>query len=132
MEIKSKDSVRVSLMEMVRYCREIRILLDNDITSFSTDNLEALEVNNKKKSDVIERLNSMAKALHKNDVENDAELSGIVNELKMEVKDCFKSIVMNNNIVNANMNQLREIWDKVLSHKQSTEGLYDNAGCTLK
>lgn len=128
----SMDEMAPSLKKMIDYCHEINDLLRLDITYFSEDNLTSIENNNKKKSELLNELNALALSLHNCNLESRPELVDSLSQLKVEITHCFRSMVINNNIVNANLNQLKEIWDKLLAHKEASSNLYDKHGSTSK
>lgn len=153
MENKSNDSTLIiALKQMIKYCQEIRELLKNDKDYFTKNKLSNLEESNKKKIELIDELNFLADDISISrlqdqtggflqKIENDAtnldpqaksELMATINELKAEISECYKFIVSNSNIVFANIQVLKDIWDKLLSCKTGIDYIYDHTGTTVK
>lgn len=128
----STDSVEPVLNRMIHCCREINHLLLQDIIYLSKDDLDSIESNNKMKTDILNELISLEQSLQNHNLHDRPELIDIMSQLKIEITHCFKSMVINNNIINVNLNQLRSIWDKLLVRSEVCNNLYDKHGSTSK
>lgn len=115
---------------MVHFFREINHLLLQDIIYLSKDDLGLIHSNNRKKSALLNELKSLALSLKNYNLGTHPELIEVLSDLKIEITRCFKSIVINNNIINVNLDQLREILDTLLTNNESSSHLYDMQGGT--
>lgn len=131
---KSISSLMHLLKDMSIRCQDIRELLSLDKLYFSNNNLNGLEESNIKKVDAINQLSILAQELKSNvdiDKLTSPELQNSVANLKSEIAACYDLIVTNNDIVFTNMQQLKEIWDRVVQ-QTSTDTVYDHTGSTQK
>ena len=127
------SSQTVMIKEMISRCQEIRELLVNDQQHFGKNDLDALEASNKKKGEMLDYLNYLARDFNQvNDINgmSTPELQNLIENLKTEIATCYESIVINNQVVYANMQQIKEVWDKLLTRKESD--VYEKNGVLEK
>lgn len=121
-----------SLKEMIQHCKNIQILLETDRNHFSNNDLKSLEESNVKKAELINQLNQLVTQVDTHEIKSKTDIDSIINQLKTEVNQCYKLLAVNNNIVFTNMQQLKEIWDKLAVQQRTAESIYDHNGCTVK
>lgn len=142
----SDNTLFLTLKQMVRCCQDIQALLEADKDHFIQNHLTLIEESNKKKSELIVKLDVLANELNgrhpdglmkrigqnKTDLTSAGhdELASVVEELKAEVNKCYKYISINSNIVFTNLQQLKEMWDKIVVCKPGD--VYDHTGSTVR
>lgn len=136
-----------AIQRMLSYCKDIQALLQQDRDSFKANDINVLNDSNEKKSIVIGKLtalvNEMQDVSHSNQsgnlfakIEkqatdlNQTETIKLVNELKLQISNCYQSIATNNQIVSANIHQFKQLADKLLSLKADMACVYDHKGET--
>ena len=130
-----------SLRQMLDCCKEIQNLLQHDKEYFTENQLDKVNESNQKKAALLDKLNLLAVEVNSkkqlttlfNDAAQEvnqpqSELRTLVSELKEEISNCYKYVVVNSGIVFANLQQLKNIWDKMLACKSSDTCVYDNKG----
>jgi len=137
------SALLTSLKEMLHCCKEIQLLLHKDKDCFSHHQLNLIDLSNQKKVELLNKLNILVNDLHTNEKASDlwskiaknhqefipvedVELQQLMQELKSEILTCYKYIGVNSHIVFTNLQQLKEIWDKLLACKSND--IYDNKG----
>jgi hypothetical protein len=131
------------IMLVIKYCQNIQALLEKDKTHFGDNNLKLLAESNKDKSLILEKLSVVVSELQShlqqyhrgesfNTLERIPAYSDMIKKLKLELNKCYQSLTVNNHIVFANLNQLKDIWDKLLSSQKETDGVYDHTGSINK
>jgi hypothetical protein len=131
------------MMLVIQYCQNIQVLLEKDKTHFGDNNLKLLAESNQDKSLVLDKLSVTVSELQNhlqrhhqgesfNTLEKIPAYSEIIKKLKSELNKCYQSLTVNNHIVFANLNQLKDIWDKLLSSKIEANGMYDHTGSINK
>jgi hypothetical protein len=145
MENPLMDMIVLSLKKMISYCIEMQELLKKDAAHFAMNEVSVLEENNKRKAEVIEKLNIAVKELNtsypieslqnllqsKNHTPQHDVLKNALESLRAEIGICNKHLAVNNHIVRSNMEYIKEIWSQVVSFKAELN-LYDNKGLTVK
>jgi hypothetical protein len=132
MQTMSIEAAKNVLLDIISGCRELNQILLNDTVSFTKDDLDTIESNNRKKNIVLNEINLLSQSLKNNQLNSDNELRDLISQMTHEIQDCFKSMVINNNIINNNMKQLKDIWDKLLENNTEHAHLYDKNGVTSK
>ncbi len=124
-------------------CGAIQALLEADQTHFSNNKMDALGESNKEKTQLLDNLSIAVSELRTHlqtrypgqtldTIDNSPAFMEKVATLKMELQDCYQALAINNHIVYANLNQLKNIWDKILASQKSTDCIYDQAGILSK
>jgi hypothetical protein len=133
MEKQANKQIQDVLIDMRAHCKEIRALLEKDKNYFHENNFASLNESNTKKIDIINQLNEMAAYLSRQKllIENVTPLNPLVADIKAEIAHCYNHIMINTSVVFANMQQLKEICDKLTSCKQGLETVYDKTGNTV-
>ena len=141
-----------SLKKMVMHCQDMQELLETDIDSFSKNDLASVGESNKRKAHIIGQLNAslselnmirakynasgfmdaIEKTVARSETKTKQEMQKTVNTLKKELTRCYKYLLMNNNIVFANMQQLKDIWDQLLDCSNDMSCVYDHMGNTKR
>ena len=131
------------LQQKIKYvsqsCHEIKVLLEADQTHFGDNNVKSLADSNQKKSLLLEQLVNAVNELqaHQRQYHPGKSLESLdatpayaemIATLKSELNHCFQALAVNNHIVFANLQQLKGIWDQILSSQKSTDCLYDHTG----
>lgn len=140
------NSLFLSLKQMVRCCQEMHQLMENDRSNFERNRLDLIDESNQQKNILISKLSVLVEELNsrypdgliKNYIQNannltsaaQHEILNVIDELKSEITKCYKYITINSNIVFFNLQQIKEIWDKLLACKPTV--VYDRAGLTVK
>ncbi len=128
------DSAFLSaIKEMLRCCKEIQLLLRNDKDYFSKNQLTHVDNSNQKKAELLHQLNSLTTQLSSdhqsasmwNKLQQTQQ--DLLQELKTEILACYQYLMVNSGIVFANLQQLKDIWDKLLACKPK-EPIYDRNG----
>lgn len=127
----------LALKEIIEYCRTLHHSLKDDVDYFTHDNFAALEVSNKKKSQLIVQLSSVIYELSKiypsglkeaiTQLPSSHEIKQLLVQLNDEVVQCNHYIASNSGVVLTNLNMLKEIWDKLMALK-SENRIYDKSG----
>jgi hypothetical protein len=135
----STEHLASSLKEMSEHCQVMLSVLKADRDLFVENDMSALEANNKRKMELIDRLNLLVKGItdrYPQGILQDASLSGDVHELVKglapQVSECYDSIAINKNIVYSNMTHLKNVWDKILALKSEMNSVYDRMGQRVK
>lgn len=148
MQTEWNEAELVALRNMIDYCRQIQGLLLNDQQSFSKNNFRTLEESNKKKVDLLEKLNFLIENMNQNFLPNQnnsfmkriehdiaslssekqKEIRSLIKELRIELGKCYNSIIKNIDIVFSSIKQFKEIWDKLLANKLQTDVTYNRLG----
>ncbi|MEO8400443.1 MAG: hypothetical protein ABI597_01435 [Gammaproteobacteria bacterium] len=133
-----------SLTQILKHCQSIRDLLQDDQKHFSTNKLNSLETNNLKKAELLNKLNNLLNDMQvysatygqQSTANSAATLQAssqkIMAELKAEIAVCYKYIVTNSHVIVANLQQLKEIWDKLSAFKSGSDCVYDKNGSITK
>jgi hypothetical protein len=141
-----------TLKNMIVQCKEMQTLLQTDINSFSKNDLAAVGESNKKKSAVIAQLKnlvselnnikmrenagSFSEAVDKQLIHADAPTRNSVRTqietLKIELTKCYQYLLTNNNVVFANIQHLKDIWDQLIACGSQMSQVYDHMGNTQK
>ena len=144
------NSILSSFKEMIKCCQEIQTLLSNDLSHFSKNEYVSIEENNKKKFDLLNKLNSLAVEINTRHADGSPanfleklaqdpnystptaqhEINHILQELKSEIEKCYKHVMTNSDVVFSNIQQLKYIWDQLLS--KSDNHVYDRIGNVAK
>lgn len=127
----TSDQSYDSLQQMLECCRKMQELLKNDVELFGSNNLALIEESNTIKAELLSKLNSLAAGTKINTDNIADESSSLLAELRSEVMTCYKYITTNSNIVFYQMQQIKEIWDKLATRK-SENYTYDQNGNTVK
>lgn len=134
-----------SVRQMLDCCREIQNLLQHDKEYFTENQLDKVNESNQRKAELLDKLNLLAVEVNSkkqltslfNDTLQDvnqplsgtqSELRTLVGELREEISNCYKYVVINSGIVFANLQQLKNIWDRMLACKTDDTCVYDNKG----
>jgi hypothetical protein len=148
MQTQWNEAELVALRNMIACCRQIQELLVVDQTAFSQHNFRSLEDSNKKKVDLLEKLNFLVENMNHNflpnqqssfmkriehdisslSTEKQKEIRSIIKELQLELGKCYNSIIKNIDIAFSSIKQFKEIWDKLLANKTKTDLTYDRLG----
>lgn len=140
-----EQAYRSSIQEMLQCCRDIQLLLTEDKNIFSQQNLPSLEKSNQQKMELLTKIGALAEYIKMQHLQNIAvdatsgkeilpassmstEIQTLLSDLKAEIALCYKSIMTNSTIVFTNLQQLKEVWDKLLSYNASSDCLYDDKG----
>lgn len=142
MRSESTESTFDALKKMLSHCQSIKELLKNDKSLFIKNDFPSLNQSNQKKSELIEQLNHLALSFNQHflpsykmnaaNFSHGEEFELIINELKTEITHCYSYIMINSNIVFANMQQLKAIWDKLMVCKSELDTVYDKSGTPAK
>ena len=115
--------------------RQEKQQLKKDKKNFSKNDLPAIEESNRRKSEVLQLLNTLAESISQPDQsaselgsESQQELNDLAKELKSEIAACYKYIATNSTVVFANLQQLKELRDKLSSNCSVAQGVYDDKG----
>lgn len=128
----AENSLFLTLKQMVRRCQEMGQLLEDDKNHFTQNQFKLIQESNKKKADLITQLGVLANELNTHHPDGFAkkvehqEVHSVIEELKSEITKCYKQISLNSSIVFINLQQLKQIWDKLLESKPSE--LYNRSG----
>lgn len=152
MEKSVSDALVLSLKKMISYCKNMHELLINDTKHFSKNALDHVDTSNAKKAELIDQLSTMVYELNGNNLSGQSgdflsniekikdkmdttirqELDFLVNELKTEIAECNRYIIINSRIVVTNIQQLKVTFDKILACKPAMDCVYDHTGNTVK
>lgn len=126
------------LKQLVKYCQELQHLLQLDTDYFATHDLPQIEEANKNKITVIEQMNSLLQTLPSHELKSILSTAAIphekntlqntLNELKLEIQKCYQSMAVNNQIIYANIKNLKNVWDQILACQKTSNGVYDETG----
>ena len=134
-----------SLKKMVNYCHDIKVLLKNDTEHFSNNDISKIEVSNKSKMELIDKLNLLTHELDGYYLNNQAgsileriekesgdkgDVQNTLAELKTEIANCYQYIMTNSSIVFSNLHHLKRIWDNLLAASPNMDCVYDQSGNT--
>lgn len=143
------EAVLSALKNMITCCRDIQGFLVKDQMEFGQNNLAVIEESNRKKVELLEKLNFLIEnisrhcfthkqgnfikkiehdLIHQLDAEKQKELRLVVQELQFELNKCYNNIIKNIDLVFSNIKQFKEIWDKLLAGKLQMESTYDRMG----
>ncbi len=132
------SSLQPLLKEMLQCCQDIQEILKNDKDYFIKNDLASIEKSNIKKKELLEKLNFLSVNMNSRDQSKDLfervasaaqqEVTSLAEKLKIEIAACYKSIIINSTIVFSNLQQLKEIWDKLASYNSNNNCVYDGKG----
>lgn len=151
MQTSWDDVIVFSLRNMLNCCREIRDLLLKDQRNFVRPDLSAIEAiveSNKKKTELLNKLDLLAANINQRELDTQPsrflekleqdmqsldqrrreEIRTIVKDLRIELKACDNSIAKNMDMILANLNQFKSIWDTLLAYKSQNDCTYDRMG----
>ena len=143
------DKVLISfLSEMTEHCRAMQHLLKQDQNQFSQNNLKPIPASNQQKSLLIEKITQLTQQLmHPSETDTNvlqiiearianAELLHPLKKASLEFKNelalCYQAVLTNNHIVTANLQHLKNIWDKLAACRSEQSAVYDRSGNTVK
>lgn len=150
MQNKSVDALIASVKQMVNYCQEVHHLLMNDENHFQKQDLSSLDQSNKKKEELLDKLNSLTSGFAQDglmsqagglldniehtdiDVNKKQELRQIIADLKAEISNCYEYVISNTHIISANLQFIQSIRQGLLSFTTEMESVYDNTGNKVK
>lgn len=133
-----------TLGQLVKACQYLQEMLEKDRLHFDKRAIRSIEESNEKKLANLDKMNKLVNEL-KNEypehfskiLEQDqqsvtaemrTELNSMISNLKKEIGSCAKLMSVNGQIISSNLQQIKEIWDKVASFKASYNDTYDHTG----
>ena len=120
----------LSLKELLTRCQNIKKLLHDDQSLFSANKLDLLDASNAKKLDLLHQVQELTNHIqakqHSSSSSTDAK--NLLAQLKTEIMECYQYIMTNSQVVFGNLQQLKDILDKLSAFKASAEGIYDGKG----
>lgn len=128
---ENMDSFLVNIKEMVNCCREIQLLLRKDKDFFSQNQIGLVDDSNQKKAELLNRLNNLTTEISSSSQATalwsklKASQQNLLEELRTEVLACYQYLTINSGIVFANLNQLKNIWDKLVALQPKTSTYND-------
>lgn len=135
----ASSALAASLRTMIDYCRQISSLLENDSEYFIKNNLNAIENSNAQKMAFMDKLAELTTQIHascpqglstaisEQDVSSQQELTALIEQLRTEIFNCHKHLEVNGSMVFANLQMLKDIWDKLIASK-SDDQVYNLSG----
>ena len=135
------SSLQHKITQIIEHCKAIQILLETDQTHFAENNFMPLAESNQQKSLELDKLSTAVSELqiylpqHNQSLKSLAThpaYSDMIETLKSELNKCYQSLAINNHIVFANLQQLKGIWDTLLSSKKEADCMYDHTGSLNK
>lgn len=153
MPIQSSETLVISIKKMIQYCRDIQDLINTDKNHFSTNSISHLNDSNVNKIGLIEKLTDLIKETHANaSPENQTdnlfetiqksteslniaakhEINILLAELKSVIVNAYQGITVNSQVISANTQQLKTVWDKIRDCQSEVEYVYDHKGNAAK
>lgn len=135
--IADSNSKLANLKQMLLCCQEIRELLQADKDSFVQNDFAVLDQSNRQKTEILGHLSRLTNEVNMyvheraNVTEEDpeqAECNTVLDALKTEISACYKHIVINSQIVAFNLQQIKDIWDKLAASQAAAHCVYDDKG----
>lgn len=127
-----------ALIEMTEHCQQMQTLLAQDKNQFGKNDLSKMTASNQEKTILIEKINallhkiglSQSKHIDSADSDNKTlfQMQNRLAELKSEITKCYQSVIVNNNIVHANLQNLKDIWDRLTANQSDKVCVYDHPG----
>lgn len=139
-----------ALKQIISHCQELQTAFLIDQENFSKNNLSMLDESNQKKKVLINKISTQTNELNtvffadqngsllekiekyidSMDAAKADEGKKILAAFSVEIAKCSHNIVVNNNIVHANIRNLKDLWDKLMRGKNESVCLYDHTGVT--
>ena len=130
MQNQSSELLVPSLKELTKYCHDLQEILKNDKDVFASNDISNMEVSNKQKMELIEKINLIARDIRASGVNlaKQKEVQDVVSELKEEINECYGYIMLNSNMVYSNLARLKIVWDRLAACNLKMNCIYDHTG----